>query len=1418
MASVLQINNDAAERALNHAGLDITGIDSTSLQAVQDAVHDALYEGWTDARLARTIRRVVGLSKRDAAAVAAFQAGLVARGATLKSATRQADAYAARLRKRRAEVIAHHEVRKALADAQRETWADEQAKGLLTPWAVRVFRVHKDERLCKVCRPLNGRRISLRADDPAPPLHPNCRCWEELKDEGVIKGDTRVTDEVVRKELVAKGVRRVATPAGSRHFDLPIGAPITNKPKPKAVSFNDIGATWRNNERTAQAKARFEALKSDAMVVVYHGTQSAEHAKSLREGMTVSVPKGHRSDLPTMAKDHLYVAPTYDDAANYGEYVVELIVPKGDLAPSPEALRSNPKVTLTTALFNSFDGAVLKPGTKVLVSKAAVRRVRTAAGVRRYGLPLKSPIVARPRGGGRRPGQTFQAIIGDLTDEEVATDDLILRKMQSLGIDVGDAFSVRESKSDGTEAVRWGRRSLLKPSTGRANFLPTYQYKELRRMFQSGKILTIEKVRPEDIPDYPHQYDYYAPSGGVFRQDAIAMLHGTMPVSYLARGHTLLTEWNDEIETVATPIGPYRGEDVGQNVQATVSRIQSAILDLGFNHRDSDENAVIVLRKKESENVVGRMAVRTGGEYLMAAPLTGYGMESMARHMLARNDDEYMLTVAYNDDYLDDSTFMERVLTLIEQKRMMREESDDEEDDEYSGGEDPADHDAYGFTFRRTSWGDIELTDEDANELQEAFDFAITTEDADQAWWDAEVERLTAEYPEADPDTITYQAEANFRMKHNGRSASEPKTMRTDNISIDYSDYSRIIEIEGDVVDDDDNRIGNFNRQLNLEDGTVYNSYFSIGNQHRDNGFARALNQQMFDFYTSRGFTKVHLSANIDVGGYAWARQGFDWHNTPWNVSDMVRDLTHSKNPDLAAEAKTMLDRLQDPLDHVSAYEISELGRDLWLAGKIDTDTDIPTGVEASFRIVDEYDGTVYSYVRKFWPGKNILLGSSWHGEIELTDYSDARRSYGDKWKEGMKAKRVKKDDVSLTGAELYVLHALWEEMCLPHIEAHDPHPNLPDDSVYNLHTVDVDATPDMEQLWDALVGGKVTLTKSALPRDADADGWIYEGTPRKRPAPPRPRPPYYADVMEERSKIEEPVTRLDKIPYKLGDHPPVDRQKPRYNRAIERIDAVYDNYVEEAVNEGDEPMTKEEFRDAVIQSMRSTVASADFSVRMPSHVLQYVLEDGRLKTQFETGRSMGDFAPEYRRDIESMWGPPKPSDDDEDADVFDDRLRPVYGYLSNSDEFYDEGSQHYGDIELVLDKKRMKDRTTFTIGDSFGTQYALPISEVHTADDVRFLAASGDWHAGEFASNATPLITEDYDAGEMLTIADYIEAQYHGGVTLEDIDTIVMHDVDMVKEWDDWQTADPEERESMDNAYLFTLLDASGIKVAEPW
>lgn len=191
------VNELARQFARERAGALAQGLKDEEAVAIKRAIAYGLDQGLNDIQIRDRLKTKVGLGPRYAQAVENLRNSLLAKGAVPADANRQARDYAKRLREYRAFMIARTEVMKALNDAQRALWAQQQEMGEISRWAVRIFRVHKDERLCKVCRPLHGRRAALGPKGAyqvpkigkivGPPVHPNCRCFEDLVDEGIAK-------------------------------------------------------------------------------------------------------------------------------------------------------------------------------------------------------------------------------------------------------------------------------------------------------------------------------------------------------------------------------------------------------------------------------------------------------------------------------------------------------------------------------------------------------------------------------------------------------------------------------------------------------------------------------------------------------------------------------------------------------------------------------------------------------------------------------------------------------------------------------------------------------------------------------------------------------------------------------------------------------------------------------------------------------------------------------------------------------------------------------------------------------------------------------------------------------------------------------------------------------------------------------
>ena len=145
------------------------------------------------------------------------------------------------------------------------------------------------------------------------------------------------------------------------------------------------------------------------------------------------------------------------------------------------------------------------------------------------------------------------------------------------------------------------------------------------------------------------------------------------------------------------------------------------------------------------------------------------------------------------------------------------------------------------------------------------------------------------------------------------------------------------------------------------------------------------------------------------------------------------------------------------------------------------------------------------------------------------------------------------------------------------------------------------------------------------------------------------------------------------------------------------------------------------------------------------------VLQEGRFKTQFETGTSGGAFAPEYRAKAEhNGLGIP--------TDIAPNK-RPIYGYVATGKH----RASNYGGIEFEL-RDEVRARTTITLGDSL-VGFAFEDEGQDLVGTPALQPNPEGWDGG---------VKAYYEQGALGL--GYIEAQIQGGVSLEDISRIIVH------------------------------------------
>lgn len=160
--------------------------------------------------------------------------------------------------------------------------------------------------------------------------------------------------------------------------------------------------------------------------------------------------------------------------------------------------------------------------------------------------------------------------------------------------------------------------------------------------------------------------------------------------------------------------------------------------------------------------------------------------------------------------------------------------------------------------------------------------------------------------------------------------------------------------------------VGEFTRYIMQgQDGALFavHELLDIKGDHQGRGIADRLNAHSVSVYQRMGVDRIQLEAELDVGGYAWARQGFrfdDGGNDHIRQGMLNEVMARAESNRVRANG---IDPKQDVADRDALHRASDAGEDV-------QPIDIARIGEARARALGE----------DTWYGKEILLGNSWSG------------------------------------------------------------------------------------------------------------------------------------------------------------------------------------------------------------------------------------------------------------------------------------------------------------------------------------------------------------------------------------------------------------------------------------------------------
>ena len=260
----------------------------------------------------------------------------------------------------------------------------------------------------------------------------------------------------------------------------------------------------------------------------------------------------------------------------------------------------------------------------------------------------------------------------------------------------------------------------------------------------------------------------------------------------------------------------------------------------------------------------------------------------------------------------------------------------------------------------------------------------------------------------------------------------------------------------------------------------------------------------------------------------------------------------------------------------------------------------------------------------------------------------------------------------------------------------------------------------------------------------------VIEGLPEPKAFTlPLPRQAYQENINRWRGEYSRDLVRgLNKYFPRLK-RDGVNYDGPEWVKDYAKVFNKKFNKIKPSAFSNNQKITKQDVLDKVTEESKKWANDASSFIRVHKKNFPKILNDGRLKTQFETKASGGMMDNRHRADFEqNVFSYP------ENMDVM---MRPVYGYAAKDKKGkYPNGERQlaqYGKIRLKL-KGGTRNRTTVTFADSLGgsdSHMPTPLdSPTHESQPI-------------FDKYMLPFLKGKIQGS-------YVEIQVHGGVTLDDI------------------------------------------------
>ena len=214
-----------------------------------------------------------------------------------------------------------------------------------------------------------------------------------------------------------------------------------------------------------------------------------------------------------------------------------------------------------------------------------------------------------------------------------------------------------------------------------------------------------------------------------------------------------------------------------------------------------------------------------------------------------------------------------------------------------------------------------------------------------------------------------------------------------------------------------------------------------------------------------------------------------------------------------------------------------------------------------------------------------------------------------------------------------------------------------------------------------------------------------------------------------------------------------------------------FEEYSKKYYEENIKGLISKEDEEFIKNTLNNIISNSEFSMRFKSDNIKSLLDSKKFMNQFETGTSGGTMSEKYRKEAtKQLFGTGNKK--------LKASEREKYGYLGNNNFLkdykfncdYSRGVGQYGDV-IIRFNKNIQNRITMTVDNSLGNAccgciMASPVDKVTVnCFDRDYLPKFSDIIKNNILSSAD-------DFTKALDVR-YIELQYHGEVTLNDVTEI---------------------------------------------